>query len=83
MKRLVVLCFLVLLGTMLQGEQLETVFESERLIGQHDAAEYTHQMALEKLDAILEDESLSDEMKETRIRAILSTVQPKVRWQIT
>lgn len=43
MKRLVVLCFLVLLGTMLQGEQLETVFESERLIGQHDAAEYTHQ----------------------------------------
>ena len=77
MKRLVVLCFLVLLGTMLQGEQLETVFESERLIGQHDAAKYTHQMALEELDAILEDESLSDEMKETRIRAILSTVQPQ------
>lgn len=76
MKRLVILCSLVLLGTMVQGELLETVFESERLIGQHDAAEPTHQMALEKLDAILEDESLSDEIKESRIRALLSTVQP-------
>lgn len=77
MKRLVILCSLVLLGTMVQGELLETVFESERLIGQHDAAEHAHQMTLEKLDAILEDESLSDEMKESRIRALLSTVQPQ------
>lgn len=77
MKRFVVLCSLALLGTMVQGELLETVFESERLIGQHDAAEPSHSMALEKLDAILEDESLSDEMKESRIRALLSTVQPQ------
>ena len=47
---------------------LETTSEAERIIDSRYATERSHRMALKRLDAILNDENLSDAEKERRIR---------------
>ena len=57
------------LGTQLvSASLLESTSEAERIIDQRYATERSHRMALKKLDAILENATLSDADKESRIQ---------------